>query len=87
MPVGATFRNAAGQLVDPATVTCEYKKPDGTVTTLVYGQDAAVVKDSTGVYHADLNANVSGTWYYRWSSTGPNQAADESRFSVGISEF
>ena len=71
-----------GQFVDPATVRCLYRKPDGTNTTLTYGTDNALVKDSTGKYHVDLNGNAEGQWWFRWESTGANQGAYEGTFQI-----
>lgn len=83
----ATFKDSSNALIDPTAVSFKYKNPSGTITTLVYGTDAALVKDSTGNYHVDVNANQSGTWYYRFSSTGTGQAADEETFTVAESQF
>lgn len=68
--------------VDPGTVSVKYRSPDGTVTTKVYGTDAAVIKDSTGNYHIDISATAKGIWRYRWFSTGTGQAAGEQQFTV-----
>ena len=75
-----------GQAVDPATVRCIYRKPDATTTTLVYGVDNALIKDSTGNYHVDLNANQAGPWWYRWESTGASQGAYEGTFEIRPSQ-
>jgi hypothetical protein len=85
--VTATFTNAAGTVADPAAVTARYRSPSGTTTTLTYGVDAELVKESTGVYHVDISASESGTWSYRFASTGSGQAANEESFFVERSEF
>ena len=85
--VAGRFQNASAAYVDPATVRFKYKNPSGTITTLTYLTDAALVKDATGEYHVDVDASVSGTWHYRWESTGTNQAADEGKFEVAESAF
>lgn len=85
--VSALFENSAGTDLDPTTVTFKYKNPAGTTTTLVYGTDAALVKDSTGNYHVDVNANASGLWLYRWESSTTGQAAQEGQFLVEPSNF
>lgn len=86
--VSGAFTNAAGTAVDPATVTFKSRSPDRSValSTLVYGVDAALVKDSTGNYHVDVDANANGTWWWRWESTGMSQAADEGSFDVELSQ-
>jgi hypothetical protein len=79
--------NDTTQDVDPAGVTFKIKTPVGTVVTLVYGVDGAVVKDSTGDYHVDYEPPVEGTYYYRAVGTTTNKGAAESRFVVRESRF
>jgi hypothetical protein len=80
----ATFTNAAGTLADPTVVTLEWRVGT-TTTTWVYGTDDEVVKDSTGVYHADLPIEVASRHYYLWTGTGAVQAAEENSFRVDAS--
>lgn len=81
--VSGSFRDAIlGGAIDPDVVKLSVRSPDGTVTTYTHGTDAEVVKDQVGEYHADINADQSGTCYYRWWSTGEGQAAEENRFVV-----
>lgn len=83
----ALFRNLAGVLFDPTTVSVSVRKPDGTITTKVYGTDAEVIKTSVGNYYIDVNGNASGNWFYRWFSTGTGQAAAERPFIIRRSQF
>lgn len=85
--VSAEFRNAAGVVADPSAVLFKYRDPEGTITPLVYGTDAALVKDSTGNYHVDIDANMAGTWNWRFYATGTGQTANEGTFTVGESVF
>lgn len=85
--VAAVFTNVAGTAVDPTAVFVKYKDPGGTVTTLTYGVDAALVRDSAGNYHVDIDADEAGTWTYRFFSTGTGQAANEKRFTVLASDL
>lgn len=78
----AAFTTTAGAATDPSAVFAKYTTPAGTVTTLTYGVDAALVKDSTGNYHVDIDASSVGTWTYRFYSTGTGQAAAEGEFFV-----
>lgn len=81
--VTATYKNtASGSVVDPDVVKLDVTDPNGTVTTYTYGSGGFIVKDSTGVYHANIDAGTTGFWYYRWYSTGNGQAADVGRFEV-----
>ena len=81
------FRNSVGEAVDPDAIYCKVKAPDGSVTTLTYNADAALVKDSAGNYHADVDADAAGRWYYRFYSTGGGKAAKEWTFTVRESSF
>lgn len=80
--VSASFVNAAGAAADPSVVGLKYKNSEGTQVNLVYGTDVALVKDSVGHYHADLDANQAGTWKWYFYSTGTGQAADKGSFTV-----
>ena len=62
--------------IDPTVVKLTVRHGDGTTATYVYGTDAIVVKDSTGVYHADVELTVVGAFAYRWWSTGTGQASE-----------
>ena len=81
--VSATFKDAETEdELDPTEVSLSVCTPDGEVVTYVYDTDAEVVKEDVGMYYADLDANQTGTWFYRWWSTGTGQASEEGRFTV-----
>lgn len=77
------FRDEAGGLIDPTTVSLKVKKPDG--TPLVFTYPADVVKQSTGRYTVKVQTDQAGRWYYRWEATGQGQGADERDFEVKAS--
>jgi hypothetical protein len=87
--LSASFRAlATGALTDPTTVTFKTKVGEsGAVTTYVYGTDAELVKDSTGVFHVDLPFTQAGTHYYRFVGTGAVKAAVEDELEVEPSQF
>lgn len=85
--ISATFKNSAGVATDPTAVSFKYTKPSGTTTTLVYGVDGALVKDSTGNYHVDLSLTERGRWFYRWIGTGTVEEVDEGEFEVFSGAF
>lgn len=85
--VSAIFTNTAGAVADPTSVFFKYRNPGGTITSLTYGVDAALVKDSTGNYHVDIDANDDGPWWWRFYSTGTGQTAEEGKFAVARSVF
>ncbi len=73
---------ATGDVIDPDAVKVSTKDPAGAVVTYVYGVDNGVIKNDTGDYEMNIDANLSGIWYYRWWSTGDGQAAEEKFFRV-----
>lgn len=79
-----TFTNNAGAVQDPAVVKVVVKTPEGVSTTYTYGTDVTLIKDSTGIYHFDVDTTGKpGVWHYRWYSTGSGQSATtDSYFEV-----
>ena len=78
--VTCTFRTVASNaLIDPTEVYLSVRDPSGTVTTYQYSV-SGITKDSTGVYHRDIDVDDAGDWYYRWHSTGTGQAGRETKF-------
>lgn len=60
------FTDSNGTATDPSAVLFDWRRPDNVKATYTYGTDAQLVKDSTGNYHVDLDADLVGTWYYRF---------------------
>ncbi len=85
--VTATFNDSSGMETNPTSVVAKYRSPNGAVTSLVYGTDADVVRDSTGIYHIDLLLNAEGVWHYRVEGTGTVTAAAEGWLTAAESEF
>jgi len=77
----ATFEDETHTLADPTTVTAKVENPNGTVTTYIYLTDAALVRESVGVYHLDIDVNVAKTWYYRFEGAGIVEAASQGSFN------
>jgi len=85
--ISAAFTNSAGTAIDPTAVLCKFTDPSGNTTTYTYNTDAELVKDSTGNYHVDIDADEAGLWYYRFYATGTGQSAAEDNFHVKTSKF
>ena len=88
--VEASFATSGGVPADPTGVALRYRVGSGAAVVLVYGTDAAVIRDSTGKYYVDLtltSAMVGKLVKYRWEATGAVQAASESEFRVAPSAF
>ena len=78
-----TFTTEAGDAQDPTGVRFVFETPAAQVTEYVYGTDVQVVKDSTGIYHVNLDTtDKPGTWKYRFYSTGTGQSAAQAKFKV-----
>jgi hypothetical protein len=82
-----TFKDAAGNLVDPSVVKFRVRTPAAVVTEYIYGVAGDLVKDSTGVYHFDVVLSAPGLWKYRWVSTGIGAAAKVVSLDVAEAEF
>jgi RecJ-like exonuclease len=78
---------STGVLFDPTTVKASYRHEANVVTTKTYGPDPELVKESTGIYYIDINANAVGNWYWRIFSQGTGQTAEEGTFKVPASNF
>jgi hypothetical protein len=65
-------KDAAGALVDPATLTLTVRTPAGVDTTTT-SPAAPIVHDSTGTYHADVALPEAGIYTYQWETTVPGQ--------------
>jgi len=81
----ASFFDESSLVLDPDTVKLRVKKPDGSETA--YNYPPEITKTGIGQYYCDINANVEGTWYYRWECTGTGQCAAERVFTVKHSYF
>jgi hypothetical protein len=71
-----------GTLTDPTTVTFKSMDPGGNVSIFVYGTDNELVKDSTGIYYADVITDENGEWNFRFEGTGACEAVEEQAFNV-----
>ncbi len=81
IPVNVTSV-ATSLIADPGGLLIRIKKPDGTVTVVTYGSDAALIKDSVGNYHVDQLLDQAGLWRWRWEATAPNQGVVEGALNV-----
>ncbi len=70
-------------LIDPGTLTLNIQANDGTQTAV---PSTAIVMDSSGNYHHDYSADISGIVEYRWEAAAP-QGAQESYFIVAASRM
>lgn len=78
----ATFNNDAGAAADPGTITFNWLAPNLTETTLVHGTHAAVIKESTGVYHCDFLTDQVGVWEAEARGTTPIPKTTPARWVV-----
>ncbi len=66
-----------GAAADPSRIVLRVKKPDGTVA--VFDSDAgAVQRESKGRWYADVPFDQAGVWHFRWETSAPNGAIEDS---------
>jgi hypothetical protein len=82
--ITTTWRNDAGVLTDPTTVTYTVRTAGGSTdgTDYVYGTDAEVTKSATGIFVLALPIEDDVTHVVRWVGTGAVEAAGLARISV-----
>lgn len=97
------FKNIAGTMVDPSTVTMKYQKPrSSTVTTLVYGVDAALVRHSGtltdpatgityngasgGLYYVDLVPGAGEDGTWSWRWVSTGTPAQAEEGSFDVAD-
>lgn len=86
MQLSVTLADNAGNAIDPDAVTFTLMSPCGRKTVLTYGPDSEIARASAGVYTAEIVPDKSGRWKFRWETTGP-QFAKEDSFIVLTSPF
>lgn len=85
--IQGAFSDLSGAAVDPTTVECSVREPDGTITTYAWPADPEVVRLAVGEFAFDLPVDAAGVWAYRFAGTGPGHAAGERQFAVRRSYF
>ncbi len=80
--IGQRVRVSVTFGTDPSTVKFKYRLPSGTITTLTYGVDGALVKDSSAHYHVDLDVTAAGDYACRFEGSGNQFTAVEGTFNV-----
>jgi hypothetical protein len=82
--LNVVVRNEVSTVVDPADLTLEIKKPDGSTSSFSY--PSTISRDGVGCYSVDYTCDQGGRHFYRWESTGP-AGADEHQFIVNTGSF
>ncbi len=76
----ASIAATSGGMIDPTSLYLTLKWPNLTVGSWGFPD---FIKISTGHYTFNVNClNLSGNYFYRWSSTGSGQAAEVKNFLV-----
>lgn len=88
--MSCTF-TVSGVRTDPTTVDASIRFSSATALSFRYptasASDAALVRDSSGVYHFDFVPISAGTYYYRFQGWTACQAAEEGSFDCVVSRF
>jgi hypothetical protein len=82
---GSGFVNGAGALTDPTTVVLKWNRHGESVTVWTWTSGTPgpnIVRDSVGVFHADITVVEPGLHYFRWEGTGAVVAVAEGTFSA-----
>lgn len=73
-PATLTVRDADGVLTDPDSLVLRVRDNEGTVTTYTYGEvGSPIVRDSLGVFHADVPLTAAGMWVISWETSNEEQ--------------
>ena len=75
-----------GSAVDPGGLTLQVRAPGGSLTTLTYGIDAAMVKEAVGQFRADIDLATAGVWHWRWTASGANKGVAEGQLTAKASQ-
>jgi hypothetical protein len=78
----ASFKNAAGEGVDPSALKVSVKDPIGAETEFTFGTDAEVIKESEGNYRMRVDPALQGVWVAKWLGTGANAGAKTDKFQM-----
>ena len=82
------FTSISGTAVDPDTVTFAWQVQGGASGTYTYTNGSGdpsgvIVKDGTGLYHADIDTTGRpGTWVWRWYGSPVPSGADTTKTKV-----
>jgi hypothetical protein len=87
-PVGG-FCDSAGSLGDPEQVVLKYQPGTAAEVVIVTYPSSPIIRDGTGLYHADLDTTgfSTDTWTYLWEGDGGVQAVAEASFQVQAVPF
>jgi hypothetical protein len=83
----AQFFDEFGVALDPPSVVAKVQTPEGVETSYTYGVDAAVVRETLGVYHLWIETLTAGIYVCRWKGDGSVRVANEKEFNVTASKF
>ena len=83
----ATMTTLAEDAADPTGVVVQIQDPSGNTASYTYDVDAAVKRESEGIFYIDITINESGIWRQHWAGTGALVVAEEASISVRTSHF
>ncbi len=75
--ISIAITDPAGGAVDPAALRLRVRSPAAVATLYTYGVDALVIKDSVGVYRADIVLATGGVWAWRWEADTPSGVVED----------
>lgn len=84
----SAFTSITGTIVDPDVVTFSYQVQGQTEYTYTYTNGTGdptntIVRDGTGLYHADIDTTgAPGNWVWRWAGAPTSGGADTTKTKV-----
>lgn len=85
--ISADIHDENGLLADPGSLALKTRVGSGQIRAYAYGAAPELVRDSVGVFHADLPLTESGQMFYRWETDAPNKGAAEGRIIISEGRF
>lgn len=72
----ATFKDPAGVLTNPTTVTSQVRDPAGTITT------PTPANDGPGIFNLDITFDLAGRWIIKIIGAGTIVATEETEIWI-----
>ena len=79
--ITGTFKDSAGVLTNPTTITLKVRDGDGVITTY---NNIDLTNSSTGVWFKDFTLSIAGAWKFWFASTAGLVTAGGSEFTVTV---
>lgn len=72
----AQFTNIEGENQDPSEVTVQVRRPDDSIESFIYLEDANLIRSGTGLYSLDYVFSLKGRHQVQFFGTGDVVSAE-----------